>query len=240
MIVIPAIDLMDGKVVRLKKGKKEDYTVYSDSPLDIAKRFESLGARRIHIVDLDSAFGSGNNRKIIREIAENINTSIIEVGGGIRSKQDIMELLCCQVQRVIVGTMPIKDPKTFEEIADEFKEKIIVGVDVEDGFVKISGWVENTKINYISFLSKMQEMGIKETIVTDITKDGMLSGININFYKDIALKTGLNVIASGGVKDEQDIEKLSSIEKYGLMGVIVGKAIYEQTVDLKNLLEKYR
>ncbi len=240
MIVIPAIDLMDGKVVRLKKGKKEDYTVYSDSPVDVAKQFESLGARRIHIVDLDSAFGMGNNRKIIRKISENLTLSMIEVGGGVRSKEDIEELLCCMVQRVIVGTMPIKQPKLFEEIVDEFGEKTIVGVDVENNFVKISGWVENTKIDHIAFLSKMQKMGIKETIVTDISKDGMLSGIDIDFYKNIALKTGLGVIASGGVKDKSDIERLKSIEDFGVMGVVVGKAIYEKTIDLKTILEKYR
>ncbi len=237
MIVIPAIDLMNGKVVRLRKGKKEDYTVYSDSPIEIAKQFEELGARRIHIVDLDSAFGEGNNRKIIRQIAESLKTAMVEVGGGIRTKEDIQEMLCCKVERVIVGTMPIKNPQLFEESVKEFGEYIIVGVDVENSFVKIAGWVEDTKIDYISFLSKMQQMGIRETIVTDITKDGMLSGTSIEFYKNIALKTQLNVIASGGVKDRNDIERLKAIEKFGLIGVIIGKAIYEKTINLKEILD---
>ncbi len=240
MIIIPAIDLMNGQVVRLKKGKKEDFTVYSNSPIDVAKSFEKFGARRIHIVDLDSAFGIGNNRKIIREIAKNLTTSIIEVGGGIRSLEDVREILCCNIQRVIVGTLPIKDPPLFERIVDEFGEKIIVGVDVEDEYVKISGWSENTKIDYLAFLSKIQEMGIGETIVTDIKKDGMLSGIDIDFYKNIALQTGLNVIASGGVRDENDIRNLKSIEKYGLIGVILGKSIYEKSIDIKKVLEEYR
>jgi phosphoribosylformimino-5-aminoimidazole carboxamide ribotide isomerase len=240
MIVIPAIDLMDGKVVRLKKGKKSDFKVYSTSPADMARQFEQLGARRIHVVDLDSAFGSGNNRKVIRQIAEAVAIPIIEVGGGIRTKEDIEEILCCKAEKVIIGTMPVKNPKLFEEVVSEFGKSIIVGVDVEDGFVRVSGWVENTKIDYISFLSKMQSMGIEETIVTDISKDGMLSGIDLDFYKDIAYKTGLKVIASGGVKDENDIEKLAFIEQYGVIGVVVGKAIYEKTIDLKKILEKYR
>ena len=240
MIVIPAIDLMDGKVVRLKKGIKSNYVVYSNNPVEVARDFESLGAKRIHIVDLDSAFGSGNNRKIIRKMAENLTLSMMEIGGGIRTRKDIEEVLCCRAQKIILGTMPVKNPALFEELVNDFGDKIIVGVDVEDNYVKISGWVENTKIDHIGFLSKMKEMGIKETIVTDIKKDGMLSGVDIDFYKNIALKTGLNVIASGGVKDENDIKQLETIEKFGLAGVIIGKAIYENTVDLKKLLEKYR
>ena len=240
MIVIPAIDLMDGKVVRLKKGIKSNYVVYSNNPVEVARDFESLGAKRIHIVDLDSAFGSGNNRKIIRKMAENLTLSMMEIGGGIRTRKDIEEILCCRAQKIILGTMPVKNPALFEELVNDFGDKIIVGVDVEDNYVKISGWVENTKIDHIGFLSKMKEMGIKETIVTDIKKDGMLSGVDIDFYKNIALKTGLNVIASGGVKDENDIKQLETIEKFGLAGVIIGKAIYENTVDLKKLLEKYR
>ncbi len=240
MIVIPAIDLMDGKVVRLKKGIKSNYVVYSNNPVEVARDFESLGAKRIHIVDLDSAFGSGNNRKTIRKMAENLTLSMMEIGGGIRTRKDIEEVLCCRAQKIILGTMPVKNPALFEELVNDFGDKIIVGVDVEDNYVKISGWVENTKIDHIGFLSTMKEMGIKETIVTDIKKDGMLSGVDIDFYKNIALKTGLSVIASGGVKDENDIKQLETIEKFGLAGVIIGKAIYENTVDLKKLLEKYR
>ena len=240
MIVIPAIDLMDGKVVRLKKGIKSNYVVYSNNPVEVARDFESLGAKRIHIVDLDSAFGSGNNRKTIRKMAENLTLSMMEIGGGIRTRKDIEEVLCCRAQKIILGTMPVKNPALFEELVNDFGDKIIVGVDVEDNYVKISGWVENTKIDHRGFLSTMKEMGIKETIVTDIKKDGMLSGVDIDFYKNIALKTGLSVIASGGVKDENDIKQLETIEKFGLAGVIIGKAIYENTVDLKKLLEKYR
>ena len=240
MKIIPAIDLMDGKVVRLKLGKKDDYIVYSSSPVDMALEFEKLGADRIHIVDLDAAFGSGNNRKIIREMAEKLRFAQMEIGGGIRTIDDVKEVLCCKAQKVILGTMPIKNPSLFRDIVDEFKDKIIVGVDVENGFVKISGWVENSKADYISFLEKMQEMGIKEAIVTDITKDGMLSGVDDNFYRNIALKTNLRIIISGGVKDENDIKKAKNLEKYGVYGVIIGKAIYEKTIDLKAILEKYR
>ncbi len=240
MIIIPAIDLMGGNVVRLQLGKKNNYTVYSSSPVNVALNFEDMGANRIHIVDLDAAFGSGNNRDIIRNIAKSLKSAEIEIGGGIRTLDDVKTLLCCRIKKIIVGTMPVKNPSLFETIANKFQDNIIVGMDVENGYVKIAGWVENSKIDYLSFLSKIQQTGIKEIIITDIKKDGMLSGIDADFYKDISLNTHLSIIASGGIKDENDIEKLKEIEQYGITGVIVGKAIYEKTIDLRKILEKQR
>ncbi len=238
MKIIPAIDLMDGKVVRLKKGKKDDYIVYGTNPVDKALEFEKLGAKRIHVVDLDAAFGNKDNRKIIKKIAENLSVAEIEVGGGIRTLKDIKSILCCRAKKVILGTMPVKDPALFSEIVKEYKNSVMVGVDIEDGYIKISGWVENSRIDYVSFLGKIQNLGITEVVITDIKKDGMLSGIDSDFYKNIALKTNLKIIASGGIKDENDIKKLKNLEEYGVYGVIIGKAIYEKTVDLKKLLKE--
>ncbi len=240
MIVIPAIDLMNGKVVRLKQGKKDSYTVYSSSPVDVALEFESMGAKRIHVVDLDKAFGEGNNEDVIMEMAKHLTTAMLEVGGGIRSREDVEKALCCRAQRVVIGTMPIKQPHLFEEILAIYGNRIIVAVDVEDGFVKIAGWEENSKADHIAFIYKLQQMGVREVLVTDIKRDGTLEGVDIDFYKNITLKTELSVIASGGVKNHEDIEKLSKLESYGLTGVVLGRAIYEKTVDIKYLLERYR
>ncbi len=239
MIVIPAIDIMDSKVVRLRQGKRDSYTIYSNSPLDVAREFESMGAKRIHIVDLDKALGRGDNQAIIREIAENLKTTLVEVGGGIRTKEDVEKILCCRAQRVIIGTMPIKNPKLFEEILELFGEHIIVAVDVMDGFVRVSGWEEDSRADHIAFLHKLEQMGVKEVIVTDIKNDGTLSGVDLDFYKNIVLKTEMSVIASGGVSTHEDIEKLEKLAPYGLSGVVVGRAIYEKTVDIRYLLERY-
>ncbi|WP_022669570.1 1-(5-phosphoribosyl)-5-[(5-phosphoribosylamino)methylideneamino]imidazole-4-carboxamide isomerase [Hippea alviniae] len=234
MIIIPAIDIIDGKVVRLKKGKKDDVTVYSDNPIEMIEYFNDLGIRRVHIVDLDAAFTAGkkNNRKLIWEMAK-ISKSMIEVGGGVRRFEDVEEILCCYVNKVILGTMPVKEPEEFERAVSVFKDKLIAGVDVENGYVKISGWQENPKIEYISFLLMMRDKGIKEAIITDITRDGMLKGIDAEFYKDIALKTDMDIIVSGGVRDINDIKKVKELGKFGVVGVIIGRAFYEKTISLE-------
>ncbi len=239
MIIIPAIDLMDGKVVRLKQGKKEDYTFYSDDPVGVAERFESLGARRIHVVDLDRAFGRGDNTQIIMKMAETLKHALIEVGGGVRSLEDVQKLLCCRVQRVIIGSMPFKNPRLFERIVDQYAEHIIVAVDVEDSKVRVSGWREDSKADHIAFISGLQQMGIREVIVTDITRDGTLQGVDIDFYKNIALKTSIGIIASGGVKGMEDLEQLSRLEPMGVIGVVVGKAIYENRLNLEEALKRF-
>ena len=238
MIVIPAIDIMDGKAVRLERGKKDTAVVYSENPIEIVDYFNDIGIDRIHIVDLDAAFSGGkkNNRELIRKLASRAK-AFVEVGGGVRSLLDVEELLCCYVNKVVVGTMPVKNPIEFEKVAERFSDRIIAGVDVEDGFVKISGWEENPHIDYIAFLFKMRDMGINEAIVTDIKKDGLLEGIDFEFYKDIALKTDLEIIISGGVKDIEDIKKAKKIEKYGIKGIIIGKAFYEKTISLEEALE---
>ncbi len=238
MIVIPAIDLMDGKAVRLIKGRKDNVTVYSENPLELVDWFNSLGVRRLHIVDLDAAFSGGekNNRKLIGELADK-SKSLIELGGGIRSFYDVKEVLKCGADKVIVGTMPIKNDSEFEKVVEKFEDSIIVGVDVENGFVKVSGWQEDSKLEHVEFLLKIKDMGVKETIVTDISRDGTLAGVNLDFYKNISVKTGMDIIVSGGIRDLYDIKAVRNLENYGVSGVIVGKAIYEKTLDLKEALK---
>ncbi len=238
MIVIPAIDLMDGKAVRLIKGRKDNVTVYSENPLELIDWFNSLGVRRLHVVDLDAAFSGGekNNRKLIREMASASN-SMIEVGGGMRTFSDVEEVLDCGVDRVIIGTMPIKNEEEFVRVVGKFRDLVIVGVDVENGFVKVSGWQEDSQLEHIQFLLRMKDMGIKEAIVTDISRDGTLAGVDADFYKNIAMKTDMNIIVSGGIRDLDDVISVKKLSNYGVNGVIIGKAIYEKTLDLREALK---
>ena len=238
MIVIPAVDLMDGKAVRLIKGRKDNVTVYSENPLELIDWFNSLGVRRLHVVDLDAAFSGGekNNRKLIREMASASN-SMIEVGGGMRTFSDVEEVLDCGVDRVIIGTMPIKNEEEFVRVVGKFRDLVIVGVDVENGFVKVSGWQEDSQLEHIQFLLRMKDMGIKEAIVTDISRDGTLAGVDADFYKNIAMKTDMNIIVSGGIRDLDDVISVKKLSNYGVNGVIIGKAIYEKTLDLREALK---
>ncbi len=238
MIVIPAIDLMDGKAVRLIKGRKDNVTVYNENPLELIDWFNLLGVRRLHVVDLDAAFSGGekNNRKLIREMASASN-SMIEVGGGMRTFSDVEEVLDCGVDRVIIGTMPIKNEEEFVRVVGKFRDLVIVGVDVENGFVKVSGWQEDSQLEHIQFLLRMKDMGIKEAIVTDISRDGTLAGVDADFYKNIAMKTDMNIIVSGGIRDLDDVISVKKLSNYGVNGVIIGKAIYEKTLDLKEALK---
>lgn len=238
MIVIPAIDLMDGKAVRLIKGRKDNVTVYNENPLELIDWFNLLGVRRLHVVDLDAAFSGGekNNRKLIREMASASN-SMIEVGGGMRTFSDVEEVLDCGVDRVIIGTMPIKNEEEFVRVVGKFRDLVIVGVDVENGFVKVSGWQEDSQLEHIQFLLRMKDMGIKEAIVTDISRDGTLAGVDADFYKNIAMKTDMNIIVSGGIRDLDDVISVKKLSNYGVNGVIIGKAIYEKTLDLREALK---
>jgi len=235
MLIIPAIDIYDGKVVRLTKGKRENVHVYSSSPLNTAKKFCSLGVKRIHIVDLNAAFGEGNNLNILKDIVSSVDAEI-EVGGGIRNLEMVEKLFSYGVNDIVIGTMMVKDFSGFEKIVSLYKDRIIAGVDVEGKYVRISGWRENTGTDCVELLLKVKDMGIKKAIVTDISRDGTLEGINSLFYKEVALKTGLSIIASGGVSNLEDIKRLKEVEKFGVIGVIVGKAIYEGKISLKEAL----
>ncbi|MBI5098176.1 MAG: 1-(5-phosphoribosyl)-5-[(5-phosphoribosylamino)methylideneamino]imidazole-4-carboxamide isomerase [Nitrospirae bacterium] len=235
MIIIPAIDLKDGKCVRLLQGKKEEVTVYSDDPAAMAKHWASLGAELLHVVDLDGAFtGEQKNFEKIRAIREAINIPV-EVGGGIRDIERIEKLVSLGVDRVIIGTSAAKNPDMVRKACDKFRGKVLVGIDAKDGKVAVKGWVEVTEFNAIEFAKKMQEAGTAGIIYTDISRDGMLTGPNIDAMANMVAAVNIPVIASGGVSKIEDIKNLKQIKN--LWGVITGKALYEGTLDLKKAIK---
>ncbi|WP_025209288.1 1-(5-phosphoribosyl)-5-[(5-phosphoribosylamino)methylideneamino]imidazole-4-carboxamide isomerase [Hippea sp. KM1] len=238
MIVIPAIDLMDGKAVRLVRGRRDNVKIYHENPIELVEYFNSLNIKRIHLVDLDAAFSGGdkNNLKLIEEMVQK-SKAMVEVGGGMRSLEDVERVFSSGAARVVIGTMPVKNPEEFDRVVELFRDRIIAGVDVDNGFVRILGWQEDSKIEYISFLLKMRDKGIKEAIITDISRDGTLSGVNEEFYREIAVRTDLDIIVSGGVRDIDDIKRVKRLEQFGVIGVIVGKAMYEKTLSLEEAME---
>lgn len=229
MNIIPAIDLIGGKAVRLMKGDYNKVTVYSDTPDEVAKSFEAAGAKFLHIVDLDGAKdGSTANFETIRAIVTETKLSV-EVGGGIRSMETIQKYLDLGVDRVIIGTAAVTDPAFLEEAVRCYGEHIAVGVDIKDGMVAIKGWLEVSGFSCFDFCKKMQNLGVKTIICTDISKDGMMAGTNRELYRDLYDRFSLNIIASGGVSSIEDVSVLSHM---GLYGAIVGKAIYTGAIDL--------
>lgn len=234
MIVIPAIDLKDGKCVRLLQGRKEDVTVYSDDPAAMAKQWEDLGAELLHVVDLDGAFtGEQKNFDKIKAIREAINIPI-ELGGGIRDVERIKMLIDLGVDRTIIGTSAAKNPEVVKEACEKFPGRVIVGIDAKDGKVAVKGWVEVTKLDAIEFAREMESIGTAGIIYTDISRDGMLSGPNIEAMAKMVEAVKIPVIASGGVSKLDDIKSLMQIEN--LWGVITGKALYAGSMDLKEAI----
>lgn len=229
MDILPAIDLKDGKAVRLKKGLMDSAKIYSDEPWMVAKEFEKLGSKWVHLVDLNGAFkGEPANLEQIKKIRENCDLSI-EVGGGIRDEETIKMYMDLGVERVILGSIALKDPAFVKEMAKMYP--IVVGIDAKDGMVAVEGWAEVSSIKATDLAKEFAKAGVKAIICTDISKDGMLSGVNISFTEEIADSCGIDTIASGGVKDIKDIKKCKQSGK--IAGVIVGKAYYEGKVDLK-------
>ena len=235
MIVIPAIDLKDGKCVRLLQGKKEEVTVYSDDPASMAQQWVELGARLLHVVDLDGAFtGEQKNFDKIREIRKSIHIPI-ELGGGIRNIERIEELISLGVDRIIIGTAAAENPELVREACEKYPGKVLVGIDAKDGRVAVKGWVEVTEYDAIEFAKKMESLGAAGIIYTDISRDGMLSGPNTDAMAKMVKSVKIPVIASGGVSGLDDIKSLLQIEN--LWGVITGKALYSGALDLKQALE---
>ncbi len=238
MFIIPAIDLKNGKCVRLVQGKAEDETIYNDDPVAQARIFEDAGAQLIHVVDLDGAFnGKPANHEIIAEIARSVKTPI-EVGGGIRTRESIDLYVQKGIRRVVIGTA-LLDP-AFETVIARYKDVIISGVDARDGKVATNGWVNVSKIDAVEFIGKMKSLGLNEFIFTDIATDGMLGGPNIpsltailDAVPDIAL------IASGGVSSMSDLEALDAFTGKGIKGAIVGKAIYDGKIDIRAAAKKF-
>lgn len=236
MRIYPAIDIKDGKCVRLKQGSFNDLTVYEQNPLNAAERWAKAGASYIHIVDLDGAVrGIGVNDEIIKNIIEKYNIPI-QTGGGIRSMEDIDKKINIGVSRVIIGTAAVKNPELVKEAVKKYGDKIAVGIDAKDGMVAIEGWEEVSQISAIELCKSMAEYGVKTIIYTDISKDGMMSGANIESTREIIEASKVDVIISGGVSSEVDIEAASKINAHG---AIIGKALYTGAIDLKKIIEKY-
>lgn len=234
MRIFPAIDLYDKKAVRLYKGDYTQMTVYSENPIEVARDFESKGAKFIHMVDLEGAKnGTTPNLEIVKDIAT--NTSLfVEIGGGIRSMDVVKKYLDNGVGRVILGTSAVTDEAFLKEAVNTYGEKIAVGADVKDGCIAIKGWVEKSQYSLDEFLSKMEKIGVKTIICTDISKDGAMKGTNLELYKSLNEKYRLNIIASGGVSTIDDISALKSMDMYG---AIIGKAYYTGAIDLSEAIE---
>ena len=234
MKIFPAIDLFDKKAVRLYKGDYNAMTVYSENPPEIALDFKSQGAEWIHLVDLEGA-KSGNtpNVDIVKDIV-NVSKLKAQVGGGIRSIKVIETYLSAGVNRVILGTAAVTDRAFLIQAVKEFKEKIAVGVDVKDGFVAIHGWTEKSNLDGLEFCKSMQDIGVKTIICTDISRDGAMQGTNHALYKTLSKELDIDVIASGGVTNLEDIKRLSDI---GLYGAIIGKAYYTGAINIKEAVD---
>ena len=233
MIILPAIDLLDRKAVRLLKGDYNRVTVYSDSPIEVAEKFKSLGANYIHMVDLDGAkYGTTPNMDIVAEVAEKTGL-FVEIGGGIRSMDTVKEYIDAGVSRVILGTAAICDEDFLKEAVKAYGEKIAVGADVKDGKIAVKGWLEQSDVTLDEFFMKMQKLGVKNIICTDISRDGAMRGTNLELYRELSAKYSLDITASGGVSSIEDVREL---RKMNLYGAIIGKAYYTGAVDLKEAI----
>ena len=238
MQLIPAIDLKNGSCVRLLQGNSDKETVYSNDPAGMAVKFEEAGAKRLHLVDLDGAFqGISSNITSIRLIMKNVSIPV-QIGGGLRTEEDIDNMIDLGVSSVIVGTMAVNLPDVLEKLLNKYTdEQIILGIDSRNRKVSIEGWKENTQIKDVEFALRWKNSGIKRVVFTDISRDGMLSGPNLVALREMAEHTGLKIVASGGISSLEDLEKLKNLEPYGVDQVISGKAIYERKIDLRKVFK---
>jgi len=232
MLLIPAIDLKDGQCVRLRQGRMEDSTVFSNDPVEVAGRWVAAGARRLHIVDLNGAFaGRPVNAEVVRRIAKAHPDLPIQVGGGIRSEETIQAYLDAGVQYVILGTKAVNVPHFVGDVCAEFPGHILVGLDAKDGKVAIDGWSKLSGHDVVDLAKRYQDDGVEAIIYTDIGRDGMMTGVNIDATLRLANEISIPVIASGGITNLDDIRKLCEIADAGIAGAITGRAIYEGTLD---------
>lgn len=233
MLLIPAIDLKQGKCVRLRQGRMEDDTVFSDDPVAVAGRWVEAGAKRLHLVDLDGAFaGEPVNAAVIRDIAAAFPDLPIQVGGGIRDEETIDTYLAAGVQFVIIGTKAVSAPHFVGDVCAEFPGHIIVGLDAKDGKVAIDGWSKLSNHDVVDLAQLFERDGVEAIVYTDISRDGMMQGVNVEATRKLARSIHIPVIASGGVTNMDDIRALQAAEEDGIMGAILGRAIYEGTIDL--------
>ena len=238
MLLIPAIDLKDGKCVRLRQGDMGDATVFSDDPVEVAERWADLGAQRLHLVDLNGAVaGKPRNEKVIREILNAIGSDVpVQIGGGIRDLDTIERYLDAGISYVIIGTAAVKNPGFLQDACTAFPGQIIVGLDAKDGHVATDGWSKLTKHNVTDLAKKFEDYGCEAIIYTDIGRDGMLTGVNIEATVTLARHVRIPVIASGGITDMRDVDALCSVQEDGVEGAILGRSIYEGTLDFQAAL----
>lgn len=239
-MVIPAIDLKEKKAVRLYKGRMDEATVYSEDPVETARHWESLGAELLHVVDLDGAFaGKPQNLDVIAGIVKALRIPV-QVGGGIRDMATIQEMFDLGVSRVILGTSAVKTPALVACACAVYGEKIVLGLDAKDGKVAIEGWDADSGVEALQLALEMKELGVERLIFTDTSLDGTLQGVNLESTRDLAVGTGLKVIASGGVASLKDIEQVMKLEPYGVEGVITGKAIYSGALSFEEAVSLTR
>jgi len=240
MKIYPAIDILGGKAVRLKQGVKHEATVYGD-PVEMALRWVGKGAEWLHVVDLDGAFeGRPQNLSILREMAAAVPNARIEVGGGIRSIAAVEDLLEAGVQRVVLGTAAVQNTEFVKYVLEKIPNQVAVGIDARDGNVRISGWTEDSRIGAIELAKKLQDLGAQLVIYTDISRDGVLEGANVDATLEMLESTDLFVIASGGVSTVSDLRRLAELGHPRLDGVIIGKALYEGRIQIEEALAHAR
>ena len=234
MKLFPAIDLYNKKAVRLYKGDYAQMTVYSDNPLEIAQDFERCGAEYIHVVDLEGAKdGTTPNIEVVSSIAKNTSLKV-EIGGGIRNMQTLDKYFDSGVFRAILGTAAVVDEAFLRSAIEKYGDRIAVGADIKDGFVAIKGWIEKSEYTAEAFFEKMQSVGVKTVICTDISKDGAMKGTNLELYRKLSEKYSVDIVASGGVSSMADVEALSEM---GMYGAVIGKAYYTGAINLKDAIE---
>lgn len=237
MQLYPAIDLKDGQCVRLKQGEFKEITVYSQKPEEVAALWQSQGATFLHLVDLDGALaGRSVNEKVIEKIADTVSVPI-EIGGGIRSEEAIESMLSLGVARVIIGTKAVENPEFIRDMVKKFgQDRIVAGVDAKDGMVAVEGWEKISGITASELCNRMKEYGVRHIVYTDISRDGMLTGPNVEYTKKLTEETGMDIIASGGMSSMEDLRQLYHA---GVRGAIIGKALYEKRIDLKEAIEAF-
>lgn len=234
MNIFPAIDLVDGKAVRLFKGDYAQMTVYSENPLEVAEAFEAAGAKHIHLVDLEGAkSGDTPNIGTVEKIVKGTKL-FAEIGGGIRNMETVDKYIGIGIDRVILGTAAVNDEEFLKAAVEKYGDRIAVGVDIKDGFVAIKGWLEKSEYTAFDFCEKMQKLGVKTLICTDISKDGAMQGTNHELYRELSEKFNMQITASGGVSSIEDVKKLRKLDLYG---AIIGKAYYTGAIDLKEAIE---
>lgn len=233
MLIIPAIDLKDGECVRLRQGRMDDSTVFSGKPVDMAARWVDAGARRLHLVDLNGAFaGEPVNGEVVTDIAKAYPDLPIQIGGGIRSGETIEAYLNAGVEYVIIGTKAVKEPDFVTEMCQQFPGHIIVGIDAKKGLVATDGWAEVTEVKAADLAKRFESDGVSAIVYTDIDRDGMMQGVNVEATVAMAQASSIPVIASGGITNMDDITALNKVADQGILGAITGRAIYEGTLDV--------